>query len=164
MPCNHIESCELFTQFALNPALRLWQESFCQGEFTRCKRFQNSQKGLPIPLTLLPNGKILSVLHSQDELGAVAIFNAIVKKRAHMVRSLIKAGANPNAKNVEGKTPLMLAAELDCLEIVELLIEKNVDALAQTVQGETAYDLAVKRGHTKIAAVLRPHSNHLVAV
>jgi len=164
MPCSHIENCDLFAQFALNPALDLWKEHYCKNEFIRCVRFQNSSKGLAVPLTLLPNGTMVSVVHSSEEMGAVAIFNAITKGRAHMVSSLLKAGANINAKNIEGKTPLMVAAELNSIEIVEFLIKKNADSHARNLQNQTAYDIAIKKGHAEVAAFLRPHCNRLVAV
>ena len=29
MSCSHVESCELFVQFALNPALDVWKLHYC---------------------------------------------------------------------------------------------------------------------------------------
>lgn len=155
MVCSHINNCELFTQFALNPALGLWKDHYCKGNYRRCTRFQISGKGQPIPLTLLPNGKRVRVLHSREEMGVLAIFNAITKDRAHMVGSLIRAGANPDAKNIEGITPLMAAARQGATDIVKLLIERGASITTRNIDGLTAYDIARHSGQDDIARLLK---------
>ncbi|HUS72384.1 MAG TPA: ankyrin repeat domain-containing protein [Sedimentisphaerales bacterium] len=42
-------------------------------------------------------------------------------------------------------------------DFVELLIAKGVDVNAKNNRGQTPLDIAVKRGHTEIAELLRKH-------
>ena len=55
---------------------------------------------------------------------------------------LITHGADPNAKNKAGKTPLMIAAENGNTEALRALIENGADVQAATKKRETAWDLA----------------------
>ena len=41
--------------------------NYCEGEFTRCARFQAGERGERVPATLLPNGKHLRVLGHDRE-------------------------------------------------------------------------------------------------
>lgn len=59
MSCSHIKTCVLFPQFSLHANLRIWQSRYCEGEFTKCERFQRSSRGEPVAITLLPNGTSL---------------------------------------------------------------------------------------------------------
>jgi ankyrin repeat protein len=158
MSCSHIKGCELFVQFALNPALDVWKESYCESDFKRCVRFQNSLKNQPIPLTLLPNGKIVSNTRSREDLEATVIFNAIMKNRAHMMGSLIRAGVNVNLKNLEGVTPLMVAAEVGNEQAIKILLQHNANPNVKNELGETAYDIAVRRGQNNAAQLLNPNA------
>ena len=84
--CSHVENCELFVQFALNPALEVWKMHYCQGLFQECIRFRRSTAGKPLPLTLLPNGKLLQANGmAKTDVGAAAMLDSIVKHRTRMV-------------------------------------------------------------------------------
>ena len=61
MACTHIRNCELFVQFALNPALGIWQSAYCNDDYSVCARYQTSLEGKVVPLSLLPNGKKITV-------------------------------------------------------------------------------------------------------
>jgi len=156
MSCSHVKSCELFVQFALNPALEVWKEHYCESDHKRCVRYQNSLKNQPIPLTLLPNGKMVSNTRSRQELEATVIFNAILKNRTHMVGSLIRAGVNVNLKNIEGITPLMAAAEVGNEAAIKILLEHHADLSETNEVGETAYEIAMRCGHENAAQMLVP--------
>lgn len=157
MSCSHIKNCELFVQFALNPALDVWKDHYCEGDHTLCVRYQRSSASQPVPLTLLPNGKMVRPSASVSHSGELTLFNAIVKNRARMVSSILKAGVNINAKNIQGVTPLMAAAGLDRGEIVQFLLEGGADIHLKSLEGETAYDIALAAGHENIVALLRKH-------
>jgi ankyrin repeat protein len=146
MACTHIQSCELFVQFALNPALEIWKSAYCNGEFKSCVRYETSSKGQVVPLSLLPNGKKITINRSQDEMVTTALFNCIAKNRLPMARSLIKTvGVDIDACNVEGTTALMAAVDSGSIEMIELLLSLNPDTSLTNIHGQTAYDLAVEK-------------------
>lgn len=57
-----MEECALFPLFSKKAFLRVWQINYCEGEFTRCVRYQHSQEGVSVPSSLLPNGKHLPIV------------------------------------------------------------------------------------------------------
>jgi len=69
------------------------------------------------------------------------------------VRALIDAGADINAKDVRGMTPLMLAVASDFADpaIVRLILSKAADVNLKSNVGETALDWAMK---FKVPAIL----------
>ena len=75
-----------------------------------------------------------------------------------VVKALIDAGADVNAKEARGMTPLMYAIATDHgdLEIVKTLIARGADLEAKTLDGETAADWAHKSGATPVPALLKP--------
>lgn len=154
MACSHVQTCELFVQFALNPALDIWKQNYCEGDFNTCRRFQKSKTGRQIPLTLLPNGAIIELSGNDESCGSAAIFNAIIKDRLHMVRSLTKIGCDVNGKNIDGQTPLMAAAQYGRTEIVRFLLDKGADAHAKDAYGQTAVDVASKQGHQIVVELI----------
>lgn len=154
MACSHIESCELFVQFALNPALDIWKDHYCEGNFKTCMRYQKSQTGSQIPLTLLPNGITIEISGNDESCGSAAIFNAIIKNRLNMVRSLTKVGCDINAKNIDGQTPLMAAAQYGRMDIVGFLLDKGADAHIKDAYGQTAADAARKHGHENVVELV----------
>jgi hypothetical protein len=155
MSCSHSKNCELFAQFALNPALKVWQSHFCESEFKRCIRYQRALEGKSVPLNLLPNGKMIEVPRTTETYGAVALFNAIMKERVSMIDSLIKSGAEVNITNPDGTTPLMAAAEKGNPEMVRLLLAKGADVSIKSVSGETADQIAQRCGFPEVAALIK---------
>ena len=155
MACTHVKNCELFVQFALNPALELWKQAYCYGDFKTCARYEAALTGRVVPLSLLPNGKKITVNRSQDELATTALFNCIAKNRLPMARSLIKTvGVDINACNVEGTTALMAAVEFGTLEMIKLLLSFNPDISRTNTHGQTAYDLAVEKNDSALVKLL----------
>src|SRR5437899_1324783 len=65
---------------------------------------------------------------------------------------LLTQGADPAAKDPQGRTMLMLAAASDAIPIdaVKALLDRGVDVNASTLSGETALGLAKMRGQTPI--------------
>ena len=156
MACSHVNSCELFVQFALNPALDLWKAHYCEGDYARCARYVASSAGQAIPLTLLPNGKNVRIGLTKTDSGTTALFNAILKGRARMIKSLVRVGVNVNDRNIEGLTPLMVAAEHGDTVIIDALIAEGAEIGATSLDGKTAYDIANDCGHAEAAERLRP--------
>lgn len=75
---------------------------------------------------------------------------------ALMVKTLIKQGADVNARDAEGRTVLMLAASSENvpLETMQTLIDEGADVNAKGVQGETALVIARRRGQTPLVELL----------
>ncbi len=72
------------------------------------------------------------------------------------VRLLLDRGADPNAKDPDGYSLLMLVASSDSIpvETVRTLIERGADLNAKNPDGKTALDLARLRGSTPIVDLL----------
>lgn len=159
MTCSHSESCDLYVQFAMEPSLKLWKQHFCDGEFERCARFQVALSGRPVPLGLLPNGKELqAAARSQEEVNATALFNAILKGRVGMVRSFARTRSpSTHIASSDGTTPVMAAASIGQLEILQILLEGGCCPHARNHAGLSALDLAETAGHNECAVVLREY-------
>jgi len=154
MACSHVKSCELFVQFALNPALDIWKRHYCEGNFSSCARYQQAKTGRQIPLTLLPNGVIIHSTVNDKHWGTTAIFNAIMKNRLHMMRSLSKIGIDVNVRNIDGQTALMAAAECGHKDIVLFLLDMGADLQAMNDFGQNVLDVARERGRQDIVDLL----------
>jgi hypothetical protein len=57
--CERIASCPLFKQFSIKATLVVWTTRYCEGDSSRCERLKLVREGKPVPLNLLPNGKML---------------------------------------------------------------------------------------------------------
>jgi ankyrin repeat protein len=70
-----------------------------------------------------------------------------------MVEFLLTEGANVNAKNIDGQTPLLAAAEHGSKAIVEFLLAKRADSdvKAKGKDGETPLHRAAFLGHKNLA-------------
>jgi len=70
------------------------------------------------------------------------------------IRKLIKAGADVNAKNRSGCTPLFMASTKGYTEIVKLLLASNADVNIISVSGATALLGASIQGHAEVVRIL----------
>ena len=122
MACSHTSNCQLYPLLAMEPALLLWKKHYCENDFEKCKRYHFSLEGKVVPLTLLPNGKMLEK-RTTTEINTAALFNAIEKKRIPVVKSIIKTGIKgKNLQTSEGLSPLMAAASVGSETLVELML------------------------------------------
>jgi ankyrin repeat protein len=76
-------------------------------------------------------------------------------KNATVAQLLIDSGADLNARQSGGYTPLHYAAANGLEGIVRILITRSVDLSAKEAGGKTAYDLAVQKGYASIAEFLK---------
>ena len=69
---------------------------------------------------------------------------------------LIGKGADVNASNDNGNTPLMYAAERGYGEVIVVLLGSGADAGMKNNEGKTAYDLAFENGFNELLELLSP--------
>ena len=70
------------------------------------------------------------------------------------VAALLGAGANPNAQNEFGATPLHVAAGKGRAAAVTALLVPGADRNAKDIKGRTPLQWAAESGHTRAAALL----------
>lgn len=73
---------------------------------------------------------------------------------ARIARALVAAGADVNARQRHGWTPLHGAADSGDAGLVELLVARGADPNVTHDGGKTALELAREKGHTAVVAVL----------
>jgi cytohesin len=73
------------------------------------------------------------------------------------VKTALEKGANPNAKDNIGWTPLHWAAHKGRVEIVELLLERGANPNAKDNIGWTPLYRAAYCGHVEIVMILLEH-------
>lgn len=72
-----------------------------------------------------------------------------------LAEALLRHGAEPNAQQQGGYTPLHETAFHGELALTRLLLAHGADPRVPTTEGLTALDLADKHGHAEVAALLR---------
>ncbi len=70
------------------------------------------------------------------------------------IMRLLKAGANPSAKNKYGKTPLMFAAFGGHYKIAKALLKRGAYANARNIHGETAMMAAIQHGDRRVISLI----------
>jgi len=90
-----------------------------------------------------------------DVVQSNALFEAIRREEAETLKAVLAAQVlDIDAPDIKGFTPLMRAAMQNKEELVRILIAAGASKTATTPNGNTAADLAQKRGHTAIAQLL----------
>lgn len=84
--------------------------------------------------------------------------NIVDPSQKEIVALLLNNGADINATNNEGNTPLHDASDNGLLDIVGLLLERGAKSNLQNNNGKTPLDLAGSRGHYEILKILENHS------
>jgi Ankyrin repeats (3 copies)/Ankyrin repeats (many copies) len=78
-------------------------------------------------------------------------------KDGSVLRLLLEHGADLNAQNRVGRTPLHRASFNGAVEVVRLLLEHGADVEAKNIVGGTALQEAADRGHGEVVELLREH-------
>ncbi|MBX7074048.1 MAG: ankyrin repeat domain-containing protein [Pirellulales bacterium] len=79
-----------------------------------------------------------------------AIYNLILPA----IKAFVDAGADVNARNEAGNSPLHETAIRGAADVVKLLLDKGADAAAVNHDGHTAADVAEARQHIDIANMI----------
>jgi ankyrin repeat protein len=97
-------------------------------------------------------GKQQSVSNSQTD----ALFRAVREGNTDMVRSLLSSpGADVNATDERGSTPLLEAARYGHEDICRVLIAAGADLKSKDKDGKTALTLAVQGDHDEVVRLLK---------
>ena len=98
--------------------------------------------------------------------GSQQLHLACKQGHAETVKLLLSYGADTNAVNKCGQTPLHTAAsrQSDCPELCEILLKHDAKIDAVDVNGSQPLHLACKQGHTKIVNLLLSHSADVRAI
>jgi hypothetical protein len=76
-------------------------------------------------------------------------------RNGKMVEFLCQQGADPNVRNMNGATALLLAAYWNHVDSVEALIKCKADKNIKDMWGRTALDYAEQYEYTRIIALLK---------
>ncbi|KAG9255504.1 uncharacterized protein F5Z01DRAFT_635135 [Emericellopsis atlantica] len=114
---------------------------------------------LAVAMLLLDRG---ADIHAQSDGGRTALHLAARSATAPTVEMLLERGkADPNAQTAKGRTPLHYAAskaedgDEERREAIRVLRDFGADPTVVDREGETARDVAQKRGHWDAAATLK---------
>ena len=90
-----------------------------------------------------------------DNTQSVALFQAVRTGNTDMVKSLVTGrGADVNATDERGSTPLLEAARYGHEDICRLLIAAGADVKAKDKDGKTAMMLAIQGDHEDVVQAL----------
>ena len=85
-----------------------------------------------------------------------ALFRATIEGNTDLVKSLLSSpGADVNATNDRGSTPLLEAARYGHEDICRVLIASGADLKAKDNDGKTALMLALQGDHDQVVRVLK---------
>jgi uncharacterized protein len=91
---------------------------------------------------------------ARNEMKVQALHAAVAARNAETTALLLERGADPNARQQVGYTPLMAAAGSGLDDLVNLLLAKGADPAMVNDEGKSASILAREHGHEALATRL----------
>lgn len=108
-------------------------------------------------IKFLPSGiEMPAVVPKQSIEGTKALLSAIERGNALQVKQILAMGIDPNFAGEASLSPLMLAAQLGNADMVASLLAAGADRAQTNANGQTARDLAFRKGFVAIVKLLDP--------
>jgi uncharacterized protein len=169
---GHPEVAEVFTRHGAKPDVF---EASALGDLETVRRLVSGDRALvnafaadgfyPLGLAayfghpaivefLLKNGADVK-LAARNAQKVTALHAGASRGGAEIVKMLLEAGADPNAKQERGFVPLHSAAANGNVAVVELLLRHGARTDANSDDGKTPGDTAAEGGHKDLAEMLR---------
>ena len=83
------------------------------------------------------------------------LFVASERGQTAVAQLLLDSGTDKESEGPDGQRPLHVATMLDCLDVVQLLVEAGADTNALDERGRTAAQLVPRNGSIAAAELLR---------
>ena len=99
---------------------------------------------------LLERGADVAV-PARNEMKVQPLHAAVASRNREPVAMLLDRGADPNARQQIGYTPLMGAAGAGKEDLVDLLLAHGAEMALSSDEGKTAADVAREHGHAELA-------------
>ncbi|WP_431469203.1 ankyrin repeat domain-containing protein [Sphingosinithalassobacter sp. LHW66-3] len=95
------------------------------------------------------------IVNARDQTTGEAALHIVAKRKdLTYLRFLLQRGANPDIRDSDGNSPMMLSANLRWLEGIEALIAKGADVNLANTRGETPLIVAVQREDYQLVRTL----------
>ena len=101
---------------------------------------------------------LLTVLIFSFSLSAQDIHQVVRQGDVNKIYDCLVAGADINAPDQYGRTPIMIAALIGNMKVVNYLIENKCDVNAADYKGRTALDYSIRMKNIKITEVLQKNN------
>jgi ankyrin repeat protein len=95
---------------------------------------------------------------ARNDMKVQPLHAAVAARNVQTTALLLERGADPNARQHVGYTPLMGAAGSGLDDLVNLLLARGADPAAVSDDGKTASAMAREHGHQALAARLAPET------
>jgi ankyrin repeat protein len=94
---------------------------------------------------------------SHRDLRWTPLHGACTRRRGSVAEFLVENGADINAKDGKGQTPLLISVQANDLDTTKMLIKNGADVHVKNDIGLTLMDIAWKRGYMEIVELLKKH-------